>query len=201
MPWSDSYGVYFEGEPIPRACYRRRPQAGAAKRSEEIKDNLVEEDVDLEPPYKSSPAYKRLPLGHQALVQMVVDMPEGHDKDRALQHWASCEDKELGQTMLAALLEASSAIQARERPNIKLPLEPAQPESIQNLKVARNKAEEVAKRSRYAAEQAKLAELELRQRVALQMEAKGARATDYSSRAGVQTTAREVVHPHLDVGA
>ena len=83
---------------------------------------MAEEDEDLEPPYKSSRAYKRLPLGHQALVQMVVDMPEGHEKNKALQHWASCEDREIGQTMLAAILEASSAIQARERPIVKPPL-------------------------------------------------------------------------------
>ena len=73
--------------------------------------------------------------------------------------------------MLAALLEASSAIQAKLRPVIFAPIEQTQPESIKNLKAERNKAEDTAKRSRYAAEQAKLAELELRQRYAIQLEA------------------------------
>ena len=121
-------------------------------------------------PYDASAAYKKLPFVRQALVRQTLGMPEGNARDKAFQHWGQCADKEMGQAMLAALLEVASAMQAKARPNI-LAAEGAGSSglSIKELRAERNGAEAAAHKSKKAAEGASIAELEVQARVAQQI--------------------------------
>ena len=73
MPWEISWGIYFDGDPIPQRCYNGKKQAAAQQGSEAEDEDLNE--VPKETVFgSSSTAFKRLPKVYQDLVELPVEL-------------------------------------------------------------------------------------------------------------------------------
>ena len=80
MPWRQSWGGYFDGQPIPKACYRRKmdedKEEEEEEEEEEQEDGKQKADYKVGPKpvpedrlYEASAAYQRLPEVQQAMVR------------------------------------------------------------------------------------------------------------------------------------